>query len=134
MRADVWGEGSHTISTWQLNMKRLLFLTLLLPVLSLADTSPAPLLPQPTDAYEQNNLGWMYARGQGVEKNLAEALRLFQESADQGNPYGQINLGLMYENGTGVKQDKAEAIKWYRKAAEQGNEPAIIALQRLSAT
>lgn len=105
-----------------------------LPVLSLADTPPTPPLPQPTDAYDQNNLGWMYAGGRGVEQNLAEALRLFQESADQGNPYGQMNLGLMYEHGAGVKQDTAEALNWYRKAAEQGNEPAIVALQRLSAT
>lgn len=115
-------------------MKRLLFLTLFLPVFSLADAPPAPPLPQPTDAYEQNNLGWMYASGRGVEKNLAEALRLFHESADQGNPYGQMNLGLMYENGAGVKQDRAEALDWYRKAAGQGNGPAIAALQRLSAT
>lgn len=110
-----------------------MFLALLLPVPSLADVQPAPPLPQPADAYEQNNLGWMYARGVGVGKNLAEALRLFQESAAQGNAYGQMNLGLMYENGAGVKQDRAEALDWYSKAAAQGNVLAIVAVQRLSA-
>jgi hypothetical protein len=108
-------------------MKKLLFLLLISPTFSFADTQPFV----PADAYDQNNLGWMYERGRGVEKNLTEAFHLFKESADQGNPYGQMNLGLMYENGTGVQQDMQQAINWYHLAAAQGSEPAIAALQRL---
>ncbi len=53
--------------------------------------------------------------------DYAEALRLWQPLAEQGNASAQFNLGVMYERGHGVPQDHAEAAKWYRLAAEQGD-------------
>ncbi|MCH5351272.1 MAG: sel1 repeat family protein, partial [Clostridiales bacterium] len=53
--------------------------------------------------------------------NYEEAVRLFTEIAEGGDPYAQMNLGICYEQGHGVEQDYAEAAKWYRKAAEQGD-------------
>ena len=69
----------------------------------------------------QNNLGWLYKTGLGVEINYAEAARLFRKSADQGNADGQDNIGVMYRDGLCVTNDNVEAVKWFRKAAEQGD-------------
>lgn len=89
----------------------------------------------PTDSFEQNNLGWMYQRGKGgLPLDYTEAARWFGLSAAQGNPYGQANLGIMYESGKGVPHDIAEALKWYQLAAAQGNEYAHKALTRLAST
>jgi TPR repeat protein len=68
----------------------------------------------------QNNLGLMYARGEGVTKDHKEALKWFRKAAEQGHAVGQRNTGLIYEKGEGVTKDYKEAVKWYRKAAEQG--------------
>ena len=72
------------------------------------------------DAISQYNLGWYYANGEGVSKDLAEAAKWYRKSADQGNAYAQYNLGWYYANGKGVSKDLAEAVKWFRKSAEQG--------------
>ena len=63
----------------------------------------------------------MYARGRGVPKDHAEALKWFRMAAEQGHAKAQFNLGVMYARGRGVPKDGAEAVKWYRMAAEQGD-------------
>ena len=78
----------------------------------------------------------MYAKGEGVDQNDAEALKWlrlaalqghpdalkwYQKTADEGNAIAQYNLGLMYAKGEGVDQNDAEALKWFRLAAEQGS-------------
>ena len=73
------------------------------------------------DAGAQFNLGVMYAKGQGVAQDYAQAVAWFRKVADQGNAGAQFNLGFMYANGQGVAQDYAQAVSWYRKAADQGN-------------
>jgi TPR repeat protein len=73
------------------------------------------------DAKAQFNLGHMYASGQGVPQDDAQAVNWFRKAAEQGNPYAQTNLGAMYQKGQGVKKDYGQAVSWYRKAAEQGN-------------
>ena len=72
------------------------------------------------DATAQNNLGVMYANGNGVAKDPAEAANWHRKAADQGFASAQYNLGVRYDNGNGVAKDPAEAVKWYRKAADQG--------------
>ena len=71
-------------------------------------------------AAAQFNLGVMYANGEGVPKDDAEAVRWYRLAAEQGNARAQSNLGLMYANGEGVPKDDTEAVRWYRLAAEQG--------------
>ena len=61
----------------------------------------------------------MYAKGQGVPQDYAEALKWYRLAAEQGNANAQDNLGVMYANGHGVPQDDAEAVKWYRLAADR---------------
>ena len=73
------------------------------------------------DAVAQNNLGFMYAKGEGVPKDVAEAIRWFKKAAEQGDEVAQHNLGLIYVEGEGVPKDYTEAIKWFKKAAKQGD-------------
>ena len=69
----------------------------------------------------QQALGQLYANGQGVLQDYAEAVKWYRLAAAQGSAGGQSGLGFMYEKGQGVLQDYAEAVKWYRLAAAQGN-------------
>jgi len=71
----------------------------------------------PVDLYNQAT---KFHNGQGVQKDYAEALRLYKLAADQGYPNAQCNLGLMYHNGLGAKQDYIEALRLFRLAADQG--------------
>ena len=62
-------------------------------------------------ATAQHNLGVMYANGQGVTKNDAEAVRWYRRAAEQGYASAQLNLGFMYANGQGVTKNDAEAVR-----------------------
>ncbi len=73
------------------------------------------------DTIAQNNIGIMYERGQGVERNDVEAAKWYQRAAAKGHAAAQNNLGLGYFNGRGVKRNYGEALKWYRRSAEQGD-------------
>ena len=72
-----------------------------------------------------NNLGWAYANGAGVAKDLAEAARWFRKSADVGNSGAMNRLAYAYEKGLGVAADPAAAVAWWRKAAEAGEPSAM---------
>ena len=72
------------------------------------------------DAWAQYYLGMMYAEGEGVSKDGAEAVKWFRLAAEQGDAWAQYYLGMMYAEGEGVSKDGAEAVKWFRLAAEQG--------------
>ena len=52
----------------------------------------------------------MYAKGEGVPENDAEAVKWFRKAAEQGDADAQYNLGVMYANGEGVLKDEAEAV------------------------
>lgn len=52
------------------------------------------------------------------------AVRLYEESAENGNMDAQYKLGLLYLTGNGALQDFAEAAKWLKLSAEQGYGPA----------
>src|SRR5262245_17850115 len=72
------------------------------------------------DALAEFNLGQMYARGLGVQRDYTEAAAWLRKAADQGLAIAQLYLGLAYTDGDGVAQDDAEAAKWFRAAAERG--------------
>ncbi len=73
-------------------------------------------------AYAQNNLGWMYASGEGVVEDDAEAAGWYRLAADQGHAGAQLNLGVMYANGEGVLQDNVTAHMWFNIAGANGDE------------
>jgi TPR repeat protein len=66
------------------------------------------------------NLGALYANGQGVPKDIPHAMILFRKAADQGRVNSELNLGKMYDE----TKDFAQAAIWYRKAAEHGDTEA----------
>ena len=66
----------------------------------------------------------MYANGQGVPRDYAEAVAWYKKAAEQGHAVAQAGLGFMYADGQGVPQDYARAVAWYKKAAEQGDADA----------
>ena len=72
------------------------------------------------DAKAQYNLGLMYEKGRGVEKDLKEAVKWWRKAAEQGHAYAQRDVGVMYAEGIGVLEDDKEAVKWFRKVAERG--------------
>lgn len=72
----------------------------------------------------QNQLGFMYSKGDGVEPDAVEAATWFRKAAEAGCCDAQCNLGTMYGIGAGVEQDWGKATKWYRTAAEAGHAAA----------
>lgn len=57
------------------------------------------------DVSAQNDLGYAYKTGSGVEKNPKEAIKWIRRAADAGSPMAQRNFGLAYGQGYGVPQD-----------------------------
>jgi hypothetical protein len=76
----------------------------------------------------QYNLGLMYAAGQGVPKDLAQAASWYRKAAEQRFENAEYNLGLLYFTGQGVPQDFQAAEKWLRNAAETGDTNAAVSL------
>ncbi len=72
------------------------------------------------DACAQNNLGFMYEYGRGVEQSYEKAAEWVLKAADQGYADAQYHLGYMYSNGFGVEESDEEAAEWVLKAADQG--------------
>lgn len=77
------------------------------------------------DVLAQFNLGVMYANGEGVPKDDAQAVVWYHKAAKQGNPLAQLNLGIMYAHGRGVGQSFAQAVYWQALSAQQDNQTAI---------
>ena len=75
-------------------------------------------------ATAQSNLGVMYAIGEGVPEDAAEAVRWFRLAAEQGYAPAQLNLGVMYAIGEGVPEDDVTAYAWLNIAAAQGQSSA----------
>lgn len=74
------------------------------------------------NAIALNNLGSLYFNGIGVEKNVVQALSLFEQAAKLGNENAAINLAFI--NLTGGKKDplrNARAIELLQKAQEKSN-------------
>jgi len=80
------------------------------------------------NALAQLGLGVMYANGQGVPQDDAQAVVWYRKAAEQGDADAQTIVALMYVNGHGVSQDYTQALIWYRKAADQGNDRAQFGL------
>ena len=71
------------------------------------------------DAVAQFNLGVMYATGEGVPQDDAEAARWYRLAAEQGNADAQYDLGLRYATGLGVPEDDVTAHMWFNFAASR---------------
>ena len=67
----------------------------------------------------------MYANGQGVPQDYAEAVKWYRKAAEQGDAVAQYNLGVMYKKGDGVPQDYVQAHVWFNLAAAKGDKDAV---------
>ena len=63
--------------------------------------------------------------GEGVNKDIKEAIRWYRLAAEQGNATAQNNLGECYRDGEGVLQSYVEAYKWFNLSASTGDEDAL---------
>src|SRR5699024_3584817 len=75
------------------------------------------------DPKAQYNMGVIYDRGYGVERNYDKARIWYEKAAAQGDAEAAHNLGVMYHEGHGVPVNDKRAVYWFRKAAKLG-EPA----------
>ena len=63
-------------------------------------------------AGSQNNVAWHYYKGEGVEKNLSEAIYWVTRSIEQGEPFGYSSFATMRFEGNGFIRDDIETYKW----------------------
>ncbi|HVJ51964.1 MAG TPA: hypothetical protein VM689_05850 [Aliidongia sp.] len=78
-------------------------------------------------------LGKMYAQGNGVPKDDARALRLYEAGAKLDNPDALNALGECYAEERGVPRDDAKAAALFKRAAALGNPDAQQNLDRMTA-
>jgi hypothetical protein len=83
------------------------------------------------DGQAMANLGFCYAQGQGVERDLEQAVAWYRKGAEAGNGLAMADLGFCYEQGQGVERDWEIAFEWYRKGMDLGEEMAAAGLRRL---
>ena len=76
-------------------------------------------------------VGYFYAQGLGVERDLDRALLWTRRAAEHGDRDGQFNLGCFYEEGTVLARDMEQAALWYQMAARQGHTEAAERLRAL---
>lgn len=83
------------------------------------------------DARAQAWTGYLYERGEGVERDYAEAVQWYVAGAERNDPVAQYRLGFFYERGRGIEQDYTLVLDWYQRAAEQGDPNAQYGLARM---
>ena len=71
-----------------------------------------------------NNVGAMYAKGDGVARDPLAGASWFLRAAESGDALGQFNYAVTLTKGTGVETDVAQAVSWYRRATEAGHCPS----------
>lgn len=76
-------------------------------------------------------VGYFYAQGLGVERDLDRALLWTRRAAEHGDRDGQFNLGCFYEEGTALARSMEQAALWYQRAAHQGHAEAAERLRAL---
>lgn len=65
----------------------------------------------------QNNLGELFAKGQGAPQDYSQARQWFEKAAAQGHALAQNNLAELHYAGLGVPQDYVRAYMWVSLAA-----------------
>jgi TPR repeat protein len=63
----------------------------------------------------------MYARGKGINKDEAEAVKWFRQAAEKGNRDAQYGLGMAYLRGKGIQKSDSLAYDWLKKSADAGH-------------
>lgn len=81
------------------------------------------------DEYSILMLGWSYANGEGVDKNMATAIKYYKQLAEKNSNSEYVAqacymLGNCYSEGEGVPMNINTACVWWQKAAGMGHERA----------
>ena len=76
------------------------------------------------DPMAQGVLGWLYATGRGVDKDLKTAVEWFRKGAAQGNAEAQFGMGFSLRESWlepyNSEKDWKTVVDWYVKAADSG--------------
>jgi TPR repeat protein len=78
------------------------------------------------DPAAQTNIGEMYLRGEGVEKNRDVAIYWFRRAAGHDFPEAQYRLGRV-----NLGDDNDEAVRWFKEAAKHGHVQSLNSLAAL---
>jgi localization factor PodJL len=97
------------------------------PIVVPANAGPEPLreAAQAGDAKAMFEVATNYAEGRGMNANMAEAAKWYEQAAELGFAPAQYRIGNLYEKGLGVERDIAKSKTWYQLAANQGNASAM---------
>ncbi|MGD8566804.1 MAG: SEL1-like repeat protein [Gammaproteobacteria bacterium] len=77
------------------------------------------------DAQAQYKLGLTFLKGgNGIERDIDEALKWLKSSARNNNIAANLKLGMLYYKGIDVERDYRSAANWLEKAAKSGNATA----------
>ena len=69
-------------------------------------------------AAAMTELGWMYEKGQGTQRDFTTAADWYLEAWDRGgDKWAAYRLSQFYENGLGVEKNRAIANFWYTLAS-----------------
>lgn len=77
------------------------------------------------------DVGKLYERGRGVDKDIVKAVSWFQRAATAGNASAQARLGILYFEGRGVEQNYEKALKLLNSAAEKNIPSALFQLANM---
>lgn len=80
------------------------------------------------NANAQTRLASFYYEGNGVPRQLEEALRWYRSAAESGHAGACNSVGRFYTLGMGVKKNPREALKWYAEGARRGNKNSYMFL------
>lgn len=74
------------------------------------------------------NLGLMYLKGEGVERDYTKAKEWFDEASKYDNDSANFNLALMYQTKIGVEEDIEKAKEYFRRAVRKNHTQAAFRL------
>jgi TPR repeat protein len=78
-----------------------------------------------------SNLGKLYASGEAVPKDTAEAVSWFSEATEQGHAYAPYHWAGLLRDGKGLRKDPQRALALYQLSAERGFEWALWAIAEM---
>ncbi|MCB1740303.1 MAG: transglycosylase SLT domain-containing protein [Gammaproteobacteria bacterium] len=86
------------------------------------DPEPEPRkLLHSSDTALQLDWATRYEHGEGVDKDLTLAIKLYCRAGWKGVMDAQYRLGWIYANGRGADRDDGLAARWFKLAADQGD-------------
>lgn len=74
------------------------------------------------------NLGLMYLKGEGVDRDYTKAKEWFDEASKYDNDSANFNLALMYQTKIGVEEDIEKAKDYFRRAVRKNHTQAAFRL------